>query len=125
MGVEVAYALVVTIKNLKKMSGGHFNYDQYRIRDTWEEIQNLLDKQGTEIPKSEMYGSRDYYDKYPDEKFNVTYPSEIQKIFIEAIEILKKAEIYTQRIDWYLCGDDGEESFLRRLIDDLNKLDEK
>jgi len=107
------------------MSGGHFNYDQYRIADTWEEIQNLLDKQGAEIPKSEMYGGRDYYDKYPDEKFNITYPSEIQKIFIEAIKILKKAEIYTQRIDWYLCGDDGEESFLRRLVEDLNKLNEK
>ena len=39
-----------------------------------------------------------------------------------AIDLLKKAEVYAQRIDWYISGDDGEESFLRRLKEDLEKL---
>ena len=30
------------------MSGGAFEYNQYRIRQIWEEIQNELDKQGQE-----------------------------------------------------------------------------
>ena len=41
----------------------------------------------------------------------------------EGIEILKKAQIYAHRIDWLLSGDDGEESFLKRLEEDLNELE--
>jgi hypothetical protein len=40
----------------------------------------------------------------------------------EGIEVLKRAQIYAQRIDWLLSGDDGEESFLKRLEKDLNEL---
>ena len=40
----------------------------------------------------------------------------------EGIEILKKAEIYAQRIDWYLSGDDGEDSLVSRLKSDLEAL---
>jgi len=43
--------------------------------------------------------------------------------FKKAVEILKKAEIYTQRIDWYISGDDGEESFLSSLNEDLSELE--
>jgi hypothetical protein len=39
-----------------------------------------------------------------------------------AIEALKIAKIYAQRVDWYLSGDDGEESFLERLDKELDKL---
>jgi len=35
------------------------------------------------------------------------------------VEILKKAKIYAQRVDYLLSGDDGEESFLRRLKEEL------
>ncbi len=37
--------------------------------------------------------------------------------------MLRKAEIYAQRIDWYLAGDDGEESFMERLKDELDALE--
>ena len=30
------------------MSGGKFDYNQYRIRQIWEDIQQELDKQGKE-----------------------------------------------------------------------------
>lgn len=107
------------------MSGGYFNYDQYKIRYIWEKIQNLLDKQGTEKPKEDLYSLKNYYEKYPEDKLYKTYPSEIQKIFKEAIEILQKAEIYIHRIDLYLSEDHGNESFLCELIEDLNKLNNK
>jgi hypothetical protein len=42
--------------------------------------------------------------------------------FKEGLDILRKAEVYAQRIDWLVSGDDGEESFLERLKEDLEKL---
>ena len=40
----------------------------------------------------------------------------------EAVKILKIANIYVQRIDWLLSGDDGEETFLNRLSEDLSNM---
>ena len=37
--------------------------------------------------------------------------------------MLKKAYIYAQRVDWLLSGDDGNESFIERLTEELNKLE--
>ena len=105
------------------MSGGRFNYEQYKIRQIWEDIQEELDKQGKEISKND-FGSYDfeYFEKYPEERFEHVYREDVQKIFKDGIEILKKAEIYAQRIDWYLSGDDGEDSLVSRLKDDLDEL---
>jgi hypothetical protein len=105
------------------MSGGAFNYSQYKIREIYEEIQNELDKQGRKKSKDDLiYLSDDYFEKYPEDRFERTYREDIQVIFKEAIEVLKKAEVYAQRIDWYLSGDDGEDSLISRLKDELSKL---
>lgn len=77
------------------MSGGHFNYDQRRILYIIEDIEDALQ-----------------YENNP----------EVLQRLKEAIEALKKAYVYAQRIDWYFSGDDGEESFLRRLNEELNEL---
>ena len=107
------------------MSGGRFDYNQYRIRQIWEDIQEELDKQGKEKPKEDLkYYDKEYLEKYPEERFEHVYIEDVQQIFKEAIEILKKAEIYTQRIDWYLSGDDGEDSLVSRLKSDLELLNE-
>lgn len=103
------------------MSGGHFEYKQHLIRDIHESIQSELDNQGKE-KTLEFWMDKDYYEKYPNEKFNPIYREDIQKIFKEGVEALKRAEIYAQRIDWYLSGDDGEESLISRLKEDLDKL---
>ena len=39
----------------------------------------------------------------------------------EALKIVIQAQIYIQRIDYLLSGDDGEESFLQRLKKELNE----
>jgi hypothetical protein len=62
-------------------------------------------------------------DKWGD-KIGRFYNKEVIEKFQEAVKILKTGEIYTQRIDWLLSGDDGEESFLRRLKEDLEKRNE-
>ena len=102
------------------MSGGKFDYDQYKIRTIWEEIQNELDKQGQE--KQVAHWEKEYYDKYPEARFEEVYREDVQQIFKDGIEALKKAEIYAQRIDWFLSGDDGEDSLVSRLKSDLDKL---
>ena len=37
--------------------------------------------------------------------------------------MIKKAQLYMQRMDWLLSGDDGDESFLRRIDEELKKLE--
>ena len=86
----------------------------------------LLEKNGKEKTKEELreYGYYDpeYYEKYPEEKYHYKYPDEVIEKFKEASEVIAKAQVYIQRMDWLLSGDDGEESFLERLKEDLNKL---
>ena len=36
------------------MSGGTFDYNQYKIRQIWEDIQQELDKQGKEKSKEDL-----------------------------------------------------------------------
>jgi hypothetical protein len=108
---------------IKIMSGGAFDYSQYKIREIHEEIQQELDKQGKEKLKQDLkYLPDGYLEKYPEDRFELTYREDVQIIFQEAIEALKKAEIYAQRIDWYLSGDDGEDSLVSRLKDELQNL---
>jgi hypothetical protein len=108
------------------MSGGHFEYQQHRINDIIESIQEQIDRSGREKTKEELreWGGYDpeYYEKYPDEKYYHEYPADVINEFKIGVEKLKEAYIYAQRIDWLLSGDDGEESFLERLKEELNKL---
>ncbi len=107
------------------MSGGHFDYNQNRIMDIHESIQEIIDNNGKLIPEEDRYSNHEWYEKYPDDKYHTKYPNEILSEFKKAVKILKKAEIYTRRIDWYLSGDDGEESFLLRLKKELDELNTK
>jgi hypothetical protein len=47
------------------MSGGHFEYNQYKIGYIADEIQAEPDKMGKEIPESELMASPDWYKRYP------------------------------------------------------------
>lgn len=104
------------------MSGGYFNYNQYLIDDIADSIERKLNRQGQEKTKDELYGDKEYFEKYPDEKFYYTYPEIVQEKMREAVRQLKIAAVYAQRVDWFLSGDDGEESFIERLAEDLNDL---
>jgi hypothetical protein len=104
------------------MSGGAFDYKQYYIEEIANSIEAELEKQGKERPKDEFCYDKEYYDKYPQERFYYTYPKEIQEKMAEAVKQLRIACIYAQRIDWFLSGDDGDENFLKRLQEDLDNL---
>jgi hypothetical protein len=57
-----------------------------------------------------------------DEQSYYEYPPHIIEEFKNAVKHLKIAQVYAQRVDWLVSGDDGEESFMKRLGEDLNKL---
>lgn len=108
------------------MSGGAFEYNQYKIRDIREEIEEILYKMGKEKSKEELrYFDKEYLEKYPEDRFHKQESEEVVKIFKDAVEILRKAEIYAHRIDWYLSSDDGEESLIERLKEDLDEIENK
>ena len=51
--------------------------------------------------------------------------SEVYDEFINGLKIIKMASVSAHRIDWFLSGDDGEESFKERLKKELNELESK
>jgi hypothetical protein len=82
------------------MSGGYFNYKQHLIHDVAQELAEV-------IRGYEEYG---FEDPETLEEFKTGYG------------LLLRAYIYAHRIDYLLSGDDGEETFHRRLQGDLEEI---
>jgi hypothetical protein len=111
------------------MSGGHFDYIQTRFE--WQiidPIERLIENNGREKTQEELkegtWHNDDWYERYPEDKFYYKYPDDIVDEFKKAVHYLKMAQIYTQRIDWLVSGDDGEDSFRERLKEDLEQLNQ-
>jgi hypothetical protein len=110
------------------MSGGVFNYDQYKIGYIADQIEETVLKSGREKTKEEIkeeWRNDEWYEKYPEDLFHYKYPDEVIEKMKEAVKVLKIAQVYAHRVDWLLSGDDGEESFLRRLHEELSGLEEE
>jgi len=107
------------------MSGGHFDYDQYKIGYMADSIEKLIEQNGRKKTKEELkdenWRDPEWYEKYPEDLCHYEYPDEVIEEFKKGVELLKLAQIYAHRIDWLISGDDGNESFLKRLKEDLNK----
>lgn len=107
------------------MSGGKFAYEQYKIGYIANAVEQEIRKNGRKKTdrelREESWKNKDWYEEYPEDLFHYKYPDEIIEKFKEGLDMLRKAEIYAQRIDWLLSGDDGEESFLKRLREDLDR----
>jgi len=92
------------------MSGGHFNYKQHHLLDMADDILGqIFDNDSTEK------------DEWGNNIGNRYSPETIAE-FEKAVKALKLAYEYAQRIDWLLSGDDGEDSFHRRLQAQLGEL---
>lgn len=109
------------------MSGGTFDYNQRRIRYIADDIEQEIAKSGKPKTKHELkeesWRDESWYEKYPEDLNHYKYRDEIIEEFKKGYEMLRKAEIYAQRIDWYLAGDDSENSFMKRLKEDLDALE--
>ncbi len=95
------------------MSGGHFQYKQYEFGQIADEIEQIiLDNDSEEVSE------------YGDTKGHGYSPETIEA-FNHARLALLHAQIYVQRIDWLVSGDDGEDSFHSRLEADFEALDRR
>jgi hypothetical protein len=95
------------------MSGGHFDYKQYELGRIADEIEQLI-----------LVNDSEEVDKYGDRKGYSYSPKTIAKFKLARMALLC-AEIYAQRIDWLVSGDDGEDSFHSRLDADFDALDRR
>ncbi|NBQ13098.1 MAG: hypothetical protein EBU31_00445 [Proteobacteria bacterium] len=77
------------------MSGGHFDYIQYRIDDAANEIERQIEWEPNELR------------------------ADVQARFRIAADTLRRAAKMLQRVDWLICCDDGEDSFMRRWDEEL------
>lgn len=84
------------------MSGGRFDYQQYKCFEIADEIQQLIESNGD-----------DSLDEYGDSRGR-HYPADIIEKFKEAEHWLRRAGEMAQRVDWLVSGDDGEDCFRRR-----------
>lgn len=116
------------------MSGGHFDYNQYKIRDIADSVDEYLNGRELDDDDVEYYFDDAWIDD--DEKEYVrknhrTLPNRYDfqektlEEFRKGYRELRNAEIYAQRIDWLLSGDDGEEEFHKRLEEDMSNLDKE
>lgn len=87
------------------MSGGYFDYAQYKLEDMADEIRNLIT-----LNESPTFNK--------EEKFS----AETVAKFLDADKALRIAAVMVQRIDWLVSGDDGEESFHERWDEDIKSL---
>jgi hypothetical protein len=109
------------------MSGGTFDYNQRRIRYIADDIEQEIAKSGKPKSKRELkeegwYRDSSWYEKYPEDLNHYKYRDEVIAEFKNAYKALRQAEIYAQRVDWLLAGDDGEGTFLERIKEDMEAL---
>jgi hypothetical protein len=76
------------------MSGGYFDYEQCRM-------QNMADRLASVIETNDEFSKKTLAE------------------FHKGLVLLMVAAVYLERIDFLLCGDDGEETFHKRLKEDL------
>ena len=101
------------------MSGGHYNYKYHQIDDLAEEIEREFENDGkymTEDWSAEVrYGTRqmkeaDHLDgATPEQKEEIL--SEINSL----VATLKDAAFRAKELEWFMSGDTGFESYLRRI----------
>ena len=92
------------------MSGGYFDYQQYKLDQMADEIDGLIFHNGSQ--ELDQYGQL----QHP------YYPPDIIEQFKVTANRLRETAAYVQRIDWLVSGDDGEDCFRSRLGHDLKLL---
>jgi len=85
------------------MSGGYFKYEQFKLQQIADDIEQII----VENDETEW-----------DYKFKPETLYELET----AVNLLRRAYIYVQRIDYLVSSDDSEAAFLRRLNEQLAKL---
>jgi len=80
------------------MSGGHFDYQQFAMKNTADDVRKLIHDNATE----DEWGFANFFT-----------PDTIAK-FERAVEAIDLAADMLHEIDWLVCGDTCEDSFAKR-----------
>lgn len=86
------------------MSGGHWDYFQFQLNSFLEKLENFV----TELETNEEY--KNCYEPKDIDVKDLFYDS-LCSLYTD----IKEAEHLERILDWYLSGDDGEDSFVERL----------
>jgi hypothetical protein len=89
------------------MSGGYFDYLQFRLSDMEDEIEKLINSNKDESLNE--WG--DLNGRF--------FSHETIEEFRKGLSYIRKARIYATRIDWLVSGDDSEDCFHKRLKTDI------
>ena len=84
------------------MSGGRFDYVQFRFGEIVEEIRTVI--ANNDSTEKNEWG----------DDIGAHLPPDIIAKFKETADAVERAEKMVTRVDWLLSGDDGEDSFRRR-----------
>jgi hypothetical protein len=95
------------------MSGGHFDYVQYKLEDIADEIERIV--QENDSNEVNEWGDR----------IGKNYKEETLYEFMIGVTFILAAATYIRRIDYLLSGDDGEDSFHARLSKDMGYEEEQ
>lgn len=102
------------------MSGGTFDYQEFHIGEIAEDIRNkILNYRDPEWCKRALEEH-----SWHKENDGGWYSEETLQVMEEAYKVLYIAHIFAKRIDYLEAGDDGEESFLLRTIDEIKNAQE-
>ena len=88
------------------MSGGQFDYMQFRFTEIAEDIRATI-----------ANNDSDEKDEWGDAIGRHLPPDIIAKL-ADTSDAVERAEKMVTRVDWLLSGDDGEDSFRRRWVED-------
>lgn len=91
------------------MSGGYFNYDQWRLENMADQIDRLIENSDDET-----------LNDYSCTRGRGYSPETIAR-FQETRAALMRAAKMAHRVDWLLSGDDSEESFHRRWDEEIGR----
>lgn len=103
------------------MSGGTWDYVQYRLEDVMDSIRREIADYGKTYTKEEI--ERDGLWAKPGDLKGYIEDEESLDLMKEALYAIARAQVYIQRCDWFLAGDDGCTSFKARTREDLEEIE--
>lgn len=92
------------------MSGGHFGYSQFMIEEIASSIDELIETNTSK--ELDSFG----------QEIGRNYPADIIAKFDETRKTLRLAASMARRVDLLVSDDDGEDSFRRRWMEEVEPL---
>lgn len=91
------------------MSGGHWDYFQYRLEEVVDDLKMAINNNGKKITAEEAEW---LCPLEKEDSFHREFSKETLEGFRKVIETVSKAHLYINSVDRLMSGDDGEDDFI-------------